>query len=549
MATGQNVQPRRGIEVSNLAPQVNLDTGEAENWQRAGQVFDKLTEAAKPDLMRRAAARGQAEGMAIAAGEREYSAPRFQFGEAAAARQAALETAYNARTRQDIDAREREVRRQFRYDPDGYDAAMKEVVSGFIQGAPSDFAVDVEGYAQGKASEGLTWVADQRSARDEQEVIQATATRAATLQERLVALAAQPGGRDSDAYIEARAEYADLQDQRQNNPAILYSEDQRAADDDKLDVDIMGSEISRNSVQVYTDNGGGLPGMAAATRFLNDEVLNGEAFAELTPESRQSLFRNGQQQLRDFYAVAREEQRANDEVERVQREARRELVGEYRLRITLGEATEADVMADTTLNDADKATLVNGVRAQARREAQEARAVAATERSNDLATYNQFRDDADAGTLDRGELADAVSANLLTPGQARTLQNRTDRAIRPLVDDVMTEVIARSRRPGMDLRPDTRANLARAEEGAGDWIRANPNATLEQRLQAGRWYADRYFGGQAAGGAGGGSAASAEQARAARIRAVNADIAARRAAGRPYSSAEAARLRNQAQGR
>jgi len=544
MATGENIQRRRGIEVSNLAPQVNVDTGEAENWERAGRVFDKLTEAAKPDLMRRAAARGQAEGLAIAAGEAEYSAPRFTFGEVAAARQAALETAYNARTRQDIDAREREVRREFRYDPDGYDAAMKEVVSGFIQGAPSEFAVDVEGYAQGKASEGLTWVADQRSVRDEQEVIQATATRAATLAERMIALAAKPGGRDSFEFLQANAEYGALQEERQNNPAILYSEDQRIADDEKLDVGIMGSEISRNSVQVYTDNGGGLPGMAAATRFLTDEVLNGEAFAELTPESRQALFRNGQAQLRDFYAVAREERRVEAEEERAQREERRELVGDYRLRIAMGEVTEADIMGDETLQDADKATLVNGARAKARADRNELRAIEALERSGAVAMYNEFRDQAQTGGLTAGEIGDALTAGQLTPGQAATLRTLNDRSLKPVVDDVLAPVRDASRAPGRSMRGQER-NMAIAEEAATLFARSNPDATLNERLQAGEAIARRVFGGPTAGRPS--SPQAAAQGTAARIRAVNADIAARRAAGRPYSTAEANRMRTEAQ--
>jgi hypothetical protein len=92
--------------------------------------------------------------------------------------------------------------------------------------------------------------------------------------------------------------------------------------------------------------------------------------------------------------------------------------------------------------------------------------------------------------------------------------------------------------------------MAAAEEGAAQWVRDNPQATLEQRLQAGRWYAERHFGAGANSPAGGGGeSGAADQARIARIRAVNADIAARARAGRPYSAAEANRMRNEAQGR
>jgi hypothetical protein len=89
--------------------------------------------------------------------------------------------------------------------------------------------------------------------------------------------------------------------------------------------------------------------------------------------------------------------------------------------------------------------------------------------------------------------------------------------------------------------------MARAEAGAAEWVRANPNATLEQRLTAGRWYAQRAFGSQtpAPGAGGAGGAPTVAQ----RIAAVNARIEARRRAGNPYSPTEANRLRNEAQGR
>jgi hypothetical protein len=97
---------------------------------------------------------------------------------------------------------------------------------------------------------------------------------------------------------------------------------------------------------------------------------------------------------------------------------------------------------------------------------------------------------------------------------------------------------------------DYSTRMAAAEEGAAQWVRENPAATLEQRLQAGRWYAERHFGAGANSPTGGGEAASgADAARVARIQAVNADIRARAAAGRPYSAAEANRMRNEAQGR
>jgi hypothetical protein len=142
-----------------------------------------------------------------------------------------------------------------------------------------------------------------------------------------------------------------------------------------------------------------------------------------------------------------------------------------------------------------------------------------------------------------------VAAGFISPGRAQTLRTMNDRTLRPLVDDVMAPVRDAGERRRR-LVPDYNVRVAAAEEGAAAWVRENPNATLEQRLQAGRWYAERHFGAGANSPAAGGAAAGGgDQARIARIAAVNADIRARAQAGRPYSAAEANRMRNEAQGR
>ena len=68
MATGASQQPGRGVVVTNLAPQVDMRDGSAEAWDAARRVADRFYEAGKPDLIRRAQARGNAEGEAVAAG-------------------------------------------------------------------------------------------------------------------------------------------------------------------------------------------------------------------------------------------------------------------------------------------------------------------------------------------------------------------------------------------------------------------------------------------------------------------------------------------------
>lgn len=542
MATGANLQQGRGIQVSNITPQVDLRNGEAEAWQTAERTFDRMYEAAKPNLVRRAQERGIAEGVEIAEGKREFKAPRFAFGDVAAARSAAVETAYNARIRQDVDTRLGELRREFRYDPSGYEAKAQEVVSGFIQGAPGEFAVDVETYAQSKSREGLSWVADQRAVRDEQETVQAIGVRIGTLDERILALASQPGGAETPEYVEALGERADLQDQRAGNPAILYSEDQRVADDDKLDNAVLGASVTRTAISTYSDNGRGQPGYAAAVRLLNEEVLNGEAFKYLQPEARQRIYRDSMAQLRDFAAVDREERKVEEERERTERAARREAVGDYRLRILLGEATEAEVLADASLSDADKAGLVGSARAQARRETADARSVAALEAANARGIYAEFRDSANAGSLTQSEIADGLNSGQITQGQAATLRDLNDRQLKPVIDNVLAPVRDAAKAPGRSTRGNA-SQMVIAEQAATMFVRANPNATLEQQLAGGRAIAERVFGGAGQGRPQ--TQANVQSGQAAALTALSSERTRRAQAGRPMSTAEYNRRRTE----
>lgn len=535
--------------LSNITPGADLRTGEGELWNQGERLLAKYEEANKTNLIRRAQQRGAVEGAAVADGAPMPERGFLFTGDVAEARTAALQSAYTARVRTDFDAREAQVRQQFRYDPEGYEAEMGRVRSGFIQGAPPEYAVDVETYANERAARGLEAVSSARVVRDDQEVVQALSVRHAKLSEDLVALAARPGGRESVEFMEAQAEHIALQDQREANPAILYSTEQRIADDELLGDGIMLATINRGAVETYNDAGRGLAGYAAAARRLDEEILNGEEFADVDPGRRAKMHRDAMTELRAFSVADREERRVAEEQDRQRRAEQREAASSATLDASLGALSEADILARTDLDDAGKARALSARRAYDSRQRTEAATARALEQANETATYEQFRDPADAGTLDLGELADAVSSGLISEGRAQTLRTRNDRTLRPLVDDIMAPVTDAGERRRRLVR-DYNVRMAGAEEDAATWARNNPNATLEQRLQQGRLIAERRFGAGATT-AGGGEAAGggADQARVARIRAVNEQIRARAQAGRPYSAAEANRMRAEAQGR
>ena len=549
MATGQSAQQGRGMVLSNITPGADFRTGEGDVFQTGERLLAKYEEANKTNLIRRAQQRGAVEGAAVADGAPMPERGFLFTGDVAEARTAALQAAYTARVRTDFDAREAQVRQQFRYDPEGYEAEMGRVRSGFIQGAPPEYAVDVETYANDRAQRGLESVSSARMVRDDQEVTQALTVRHAALTEDIIAMGARGVDPLSPEFLLAVGEHTALQDQREANPAILYSSEQRIADDEKLMDGIMLATINRNAIETYNDSGRGLAGRAAALRFLDTELLNGDFGADVSPGRLAKMHRDAVTELTAFTVADTAERRAAEEQDRQRQEAMREERDSLLLAASLGEIGEAEVLARTDLDDAAKNRVLGAIRARVSRERTEQRAATAAENLANSTHYNTLRDDAQAGTLNAAELADDVQAGLISPGRAQTLRTMNDRTLRPLVDDVMAPVRDAGERRRRLVR-DYSARMAAAEEGAAQWVRDNPGATLEQRLQAGRWYAERHFGaGANSPAAGGGESGAADQARVARIQAVNADIRARAAAGRPYSAAEANRMRNEAQGR
>lgn len=540
MATGANIQPGRGREVTNLPPQVDLRSNAAQVYGEAARTFDRFYDAAKPDLIRRAQARGGEEGAAIAAGEQEYRRDIFTFGEVAAARAQAREAAFIARTRTDIEARDDQLRNEYRYDPEGYARASQEAISTFIQNAPAEWAVNVETFARARQQSSLASIAQARVARDDQETVQALAVREARLTESIVALAAQ-GVTSGEQYDALMAERDEVQTTRANNPAVLYSPEQRVADDEKLFDDMTTATVVRAALEQYSANGRGGAGLASASRYLTDNVLEGEAFADMDPGRRSRVFRDAQRQISDFAVADRQEEREREEAERAARAEAREKVGDYRLRILLGETTEAEILADDTLDEGQQAGLVASVRANARRLEREARADAAAGRADAM---QELMGQAGAGTLSTGEIADAVAAGLINQQQARTLRSYNDQSLRPIIEDVMAPVRDAQSRPGMRNRPGQAERMATAEEAAAQFVRDNPDLTLEQRLAGGRAIRDRIFGDNAAGRPANAQTANTEQA--ARVRAANQRIQAARDAGRPFSPEEEARIRREA---
>lgn len=214
-------------------------------------------------------------------------------------------------------------------------------------------------------------------------------------------------------------------------------------------------------------------------------MLNNPQLKDISPALVAELWGGARQQVDIFTRSDVEARRAEAEAEREREALTREAAGEWRLRIELDEATESDIQADENLDDAQKASLVRSVRARQARTQREARA-------EGLAAYTGLADQARSGGLGDGEIADAVAADLISPGQAGTLRRLRSTALRPIISNVIAPVRDEANKPGRNLR-GTSEILARAEADAATWAAANPDASLNDQMEFGRTLAQRHF--------------------------------------------------------
>jgi murein DD-endopeptidase MepM/ murein hydrolase activator NlpD len=660
------------MNTTDLTPAANIESL-GDDWGRIAATFERFGDMLKPTLKERARVRGAEAGAAAARGEQAYKSP-WLLNEINAEFEDAQRTAFMAGIRSDIDVREREIRGQYLYDPDGYRKATDAMVSGFVRGAPDVLAVDVESYGKTRTGNGLESVVAATTTRSNQEAVATVTARQASLEEDLIDAVALDGGDVGPEYERRWQEWRDLEIQKITNPLFAYTPEQSEIAEGRLLEKVQGSILTREAARVYDEAGRGAPGFAAARRFLSDavdgrppqsragpmtgfvspveggrvssgfgpraapvagastdhngidfavpkgtpvkaaapgvvvsvsedgasgkfvrirhpdgtisgyahldmqdvqrgqlvkqgdiigasgstgttsgphlhftlskdgkaidpaalldrpspEALAGAAptdaaadpiLAEIPAPRRMRLYRTASANLDALYAGERATAQAEAAAEREEQAAEREAADSWRLKVVLGEASEADVKAATNIDDGTKASLITGVRARARSEASAARTEAAATRTASVATYNQYRDQAQAGTLPEGEIADAVQAGFLTQGQAQTLRTTRDRVLGPMMRDVKAPVLDAAKAPGRGTR-GTAASLARADELVARWVRENPGATFEQRIDAGKKIAAEVF--KPSGNAGGGAAA-AQQAKLARLRALDAE--------------------------
>lgn len=281
MATGANIQPGRGREVSALPPTVDLDDGSGRMWAAVGRLADQITTVTKPALVDRAGRIGREQGAGVARGEMEAPQPGLlSFGDVYEARANAFQSAYLASTANEVDLREAEVRNEFSHDVEGYQRRMAEVRSGFIQGAVPDYAVDVEAYINRRMAAGQASVAEAAQAVQLREAATEVATRQNLLSTRLTEMLRDGRGQTVEFEL-LRDEREQLIQQRLANPAIPYSPAEAEEDEREFVTASKAALYTRFAVETLRSEG---PDAAIANLL---EILTD---ADISASQRSAVF-------------------------------------------------------------------------------------------------------------------------------------------------------------------------------------------------------------------------------------------------------------------
>jgi hypothetical protein len=478
------------IETSDITPGYNIINAGAPIAKALTDVGGEVSGVIDNALKAHATAVGAQEGADVAAGKSKWqNLPVIT--DVGKARQAAAETSYLTGIKSDIDTHIATVAQANQYDPAGFKAAADPVISGYIKGAPGPFAVQVQNYAKSKAADYQDSIGKAKLARDDQIHVASMAARQSTLEDTMTTYAGN-GGENTPEYQAAHAEWTANAAMKVQNPLYIYSPEQAAGDEAKLTDKLSSAAVSFHTIGAYTDAGGGEAGLAAATKWLHDEVTDGTgALSGVDLPTRLKYGAVALKALKETDAADAESRRIKAEADAAHLAAQRDFAGQLQLGVVMGSVSTKEIYAHEKNGDIEPgraATLIMGAQAMARREASEARAGAAAERS---ANYSAAVDLDNNGQLDSKTLAKLAPG--LTPLQVRSLHARIDKTAKPVVSNIMALTNGAIHDAGITgAERALKTDNMRAE--AHDWARQNPGADLPTQTSYAAALTKKYTG-------------------------------------------------------
>jgi lysozyme family protein len=267
-----DLEPQAPIETSAVTPDFAIpDT--ASSYEGMAQTFDRLSALAQPAINELATQRGQQMGAAAAKSGQPVHPP-LPIGEAGQYLAAGFRSAYLADIHNQVDAKADDLRAANQFDPVGFAKAAQAATSGFIQGSPDEFAVDVENYAQAKFNQAHMDVVEATERKQNREALNSLQERLDVLRPQLRDLA-HDGQSDTPDFGAKMTEVNVILGQLVANPAFGLSPDFAEHAKGDLMADLGGASAAGHVMDIYKTQGLG-PALDALKALQDDTSLPDE---------------------------------------------------------------------------------------------------------------------------------------------------------------------------------------------------------------------------------------------------------------------------------
>jgi hypothetical protein len=403
------------------------------------------------------------------------------------ARQAAFQGSYLAGIKTDIDTHIDQTEQAHLLDPSGFKSEADGIVKGYAQGAPGQFAVAVQDYAQQRAASALNKLTNARTQHDQVRSVNDVKARQQTLSDDMSAMASA-GTDQTPEFAAKQTEWNANNAQMVANPLFEYGPNQAAAAADKQAEVQAGAVLTYHATKAYDDAGGGEAGKEAALKLLHDEAFGADgALSDSTPERRLKLYGVAAANITALDKDDAEQRRIDAEKARADHADQRDAAGTLALGLTDGSVSEADIHAAEKagkIEDGAAARLIMGKRAQHRQAAAQGRMASAAEHAGNYGAALELSVD---GKLTPDYLANLNANGAITPVQYAALKGRLNKQAKPAIENILGLARSAFHDNGVVGASATLA-LVSLRADAAEYVSKNPDITVGQQTAfASQW--------------------------------------------------------------
>lgn len=416
----------------------------------------------------------------------------------------AAETAFYARSTQDIQDAIQSGIEQFSLDPDGFSNFIQSAKSKAIKDTSPDFAVRLNQLWDKNASRALYKIQDQKRSYDAKIHVDDVNAKIKTLSDMLEGYA-QKGELNSQDAIDVMSDMNELQKQRLQNPLFKYGEGEYVRDSSLLQSKLTALSVGHTISKEFDDaiNAGMNINEAEAYAYnkFKTEFETNESLKNLSVIDKARIQGFADNALQTNIKIAKEEKAADDdkkrEEERALREKQKANYDDNWYAADNGSLSYAQISAMEAkgeINGAQARSLISSLRAGQSRRRTEARMAAAAERTAAAAEKSAQRTSGKGIYYDLYDLADTDPDTAIA--QARVMRSNghiSEAQYRSINSHARAENNSDDQFRKKDLRNflsgygESSSGLSNAYDHYQRWIDKNPNATAKERD---KWMSD-----------------------------------------------------------